>query len=124
MPNGKRNLALFRQACRGESLGTRVARLRLLAESTGTNGGRRGFEGIQSPKKNSKLLILEARTCSNPTLSATSFCREFQRLSSGAMFPVANPVANLATGSIRKWDSRLRFGLLADFLAFMAERIN
>ena len=27
------------------------------------------------------------------TLSATSFCREFQRLSSGAMFPVANPVS-------------------------------
>ena len=40
------------------------------------------------------------------------------------MFPVASPVANLATGWIREWDSRLRFGLLADFFAFMAERIN
>jgi hypothetical protein len=40
------------------------------------------------------------------------------------MFPVANPVANLATGSIREWESRLRLGLPSDFLAFMAERIN
>jgi hypothetical protein len=47
-------------------------RIRLLAESTGTNGEARGFEGTSSPQFSSNILISGLQSVgSNPTLSAT-----------------------------------------------------